>query len=66
MLQNLVLKETYLHFSVVMEYIIVLLVDPSQNHVFVLLRTIELETLAPSWAISIAPIHSNSAPSWKK
>jgi hypothetical protein len=51
MSQNLVLKATYLHYSIVMKQIIVLLVDPSQNFNFFPLLTIKLETLAPSWAI---------------
>jgi hypothetical protein len=55
MLQNLVLKATYLHYFVVMEWIVVFLVDPGQNVVFILLLTIKLETLAFSWAISNAP-----------
>jgi hypothetical protein len=45
-----------------MEQIVVLLVDPCQNLVFALLLTIELETLAPSWAISNAPTHLISTP----
>jgi hypothetical protein len=51
MSQNLVLKATYLRYSIVMKQIIVLLVDPSQNFIFVPLLTTKLETLAPSWAI---------------
>jgi hypothetical protein len=48
MLQNLILKVAYLHYYVVMEQIVVLLVDPSQNLVSIPLLTIKLETLAPS------------------
>jgi hypothetical protein len=57
MLQNLVLKVAYLHYSMVMEQITVLLVDPDQNLIFAPVLIIELETLAPFWAISNAPTH---------
>jgi len=65
MLQNLVLKATYLHYFVVMEYIIVLLVDPGQNHVFVLLLVAKLETLTPFWSISNVPAHPIFAHVWE-
>jgi hypothetical protein len=41
-------------------------VDPSQNLIYVPLLTIELETLAPSWAISNAPTHLISIPAWER
>jgi hypothetical protein len=50
----------------VMEQIIVLLVDHGQNLVSVLLLTIDIETLAPSWAISNIPTHLTSVPAWEK
>ncbi len=43
-----------------------LLVDPSQNLVSTLVLIVELETLAPSWAISNAPTHMISALAWEK
>jgi hypothetical protein len=52
MLHNLVLKATYLHYSMVMELIIELLVDRDQNFVYAPLLTVELEILVPFWAIS--------------
>jgi hypothetical protein len=51
MSQNLVLKATYLHYSMVMKQIVVLIMDHGQNLIFAPLLTIELETLAFSWAI---------------
>ncbi len=66
LLQNLVLKATYLHYSMVMEQIVIPLVDPSQNLIFAPLLTIELETLAPSWTISHALAHLTSTPTWEK
>ncbi len=52
LLQNLVLKITYLHYFVVMEHIVVLLVDLSPSLVFVFLLAVEFEIMAPSKAIS--------------
>ncbi len=49
-----------------MEHIVVLQVDPSQNHVFVPLLVVEVETLAPSWAISNVLAHLIFAPTWGK
>jgi hypothetical protein len=66
MLQILVLKVAYLHYSVVMQQIVKLLVDPSQNHVYVLLLAIELETLVLSWAIFNAPTHLIFVPTWER
>jgi hypothetical protein len=43
-----------------MEQIVVLLMDPSQNLVFIPLLIVELETLVPSWAISNVPTHLTS------
>jgi hypothetical protein len=62
----LVLKATYLDYSVVMEQIVVVLVDFGQNLVSTPLLTIELETLAPSWAIFDVPTHLTFAPTWEK
>jgi hypothetical protein len=45
----------------VMEQIVVLLVDPSQNLIFIPLLIAELETLILSWAISDVPTHLTSA-----
>jgi hypothetical protein len=60
------LKATYLHYFVVIEQIVVFMVDLGQNHVHVLLLTIELETLAPSWAIFDALAHPIYVPTWEK
>jgi len=49
-----------------MERIIVLLVDPSQNLVSIPLLTVKLETLALSWAISDVPTHLISTRTWEK
>jgi hypothetical protein len=62
MLQNLVLKVTYLHYSTVLKLIIILLVDLGPSPIFVLLLPIELEILAPSWAISSVLAHLIFAP----
>ncbi len=45
---------------------IVLLVDPGQNLVFAPMLVVELETLAHSSAISNAPAHVISTPTWEK
>jgi hypothetical protein len=66
MLQNLVLKATYLHYSMVMEQIVVLIVDPGQNPIYVPLLIVEFETLTPSWAIFDAPTHLTSVHAWEK
>jgi hypothetical protein len=50
----------------VMEYIVILLVDLSQNPTSGPLLTSELKTLAPSWAIFDARIHLTFAPAWGK
>ncbi len=50
----------------VMEHIVVLLVDTCQNHVFIPLLTIELETLVPSWAIFDTPTHLTYVHAWEK
>ncbi len=65
-LQNLVLKATYLHSYVVMEHIVVLLVDPSPNLASSPLLTIEVETLTLSWAISDALAHLTYVLAWDK
>jgi hypothetical protein len=52
---NLVLKATYLHYYVVVEYIVVFMVDLNQSLVFIPLLIVELETLAPSWATFDVP-----------
>ncbi len=48
LLQNLVLKVTYLHCSMVLEHIVVLLVDPSPDPVSTPLLASELEIMAIS------------------
>jgi hypothetical protein len=49
-----------------MEQIVVLLVDFGQNPIFAPLLTFELETLAPSWAISNVLAHLTSTLAWEK
>jgi hypothetical protein len=49
-----------------MEQIVVLLMDPSQNPIFVLLLIIKLETMAPSWAIFDVLALLTFAPTWEK
>ncbi len=66
MLQNMVLKATYLHFFMVMEQIVILLVDPIPNPISTPLMTTKLETLAPSWAIFDVPIHLTFVLAWEK
>jgi hypothetical protein len=44
----------------------VLLVDPGQNLISILLLTTELETLAPSWAIFNTLAHLTSTLAWEK
>jgi hypothetical protein len=41
-------------------------VDPSQNHVFVLLLAAELETLTPFWAIFDDPAHLIFVHVWER
>ncbi len=53
LLQNLVLKVAYLHYSMVLEHIVVLLVDLGLGIIFTLMLAIEFEIMAPSWANSI-------------
>jgi hypothetical protein len=43
-----------------MEQIVVLFVDPRQNHISTPLLITELETLVPSWAIFDVPAHITS------
>jgi hypothetical protein len=50
MLQNLVLMVTYLHYFVVLEQIVVLLVDPSLDLMSIPLLVVGLEILAHAWA----------------
>jgi hypothetical protein len=64
LLQNLVLKVAYLYYSMVLEQIVVLLVDPS--HVSVLLLLVDLEILAPFWATSSASTLLIFAPAYKR
>ncbi len=66
LLQNLVLKATYLHYSMVMEYIAGLLVDFGQNPVSTFLLSIVVETMAHSWAISNTLANQTFAPTWEK
>jgi hypothetical protein len=49
-----------------MKQIVVLLVDPGQNPISTLLLIIELETLAPSWAIFDVLALLTFAPTWEK
>jgi hypothetical protein len=49
-----------------MEQIIVLMVDLSQSHVSPPLLTIDLETMAPSWAISYVLALPTSVLTWEK
>jgi hypothetical protein len=51
MLQNLVLKVAYLHYYMVLEQIVVLLVDLGLGHVSTLFLYVGLLILVPSWAI---------------
>ncbi len=66
MLQNLVLKASYLHYFVAMEQIVVFLVGPGQKNLFIILLTTKLETLTLSWAISNAPTFLTSTAAWEK
>jgi hypothetical protein len=50
----------------VMEHIVVLLADTCQNHVFIPLLTIELETLVLSWAIFDTLAHLTYVHAWEK
>jgi hypothetical protein len=49
----------------VLEYIVVLLVDLGLGLVFVSLLPVELEILAPSWAIFSDPAHLISILAWE-
>jgi len=49
-----------------MEHILKLLIDCDQNLVSILLLIVELETLAPFWAISNTPTHQSSTLAWEK
>jgi hypothetical protein len=49
-----------------MEQTVVLMVDPGQNHVSIILLTTKLEALAPSWAISDALAHPIYVIDWEK
>jgi len=57
MLQNLVLTIAYLHYSIVLEQIVVPLVDLSPSFISPPLLHVRLKILAPSWAIYSAPAH---------
>jgi hypothetical protein len=50
----------------VLELIVILLVDPSLNTMFVPLLAIELDILAPSWAIYDVPTHMIYAIAWER
>jgi hypothetical protein len=50
----------------VMEQIVVFLVDPYQNLIFVLLLTTKLDTFATPWAISDTPTHLTYVLAWEK
>jgi hypothetical protein len=41
-------------------------VDPSQNHVSTHLLVVEVETLAPSWAIFNVLAHMIFVPTWER
>ncbi len=49
LLENLVLKGSYLHYSMVLEQIVELLVDPSLNPIFATLLACEFELSALAW-----------------
>jgi hypothetical protein len=49
-----------------MEQIVVLLIDLNQSLISTPLLTIELETLALSWAIYYIHAHLTFAPTWEK
>jgi hypothetical protein len=49
-----------------MEQIVVLMVDPGQNPIYVPLLIVELEILASSWAIFYTPTLLTFAPTWEK
>jgi hypothetical protein len=66
LLQNLVLKVTYLHYYVVLQHIIILLVDLNLGPISTPLLVVEIEILAPSWAIFGAPTHLISTPTWER
>jgi len=65
MLKSLVLKVAYLHYSMVLEQIIILLVNPSLGFIYAPLLATELEILAPSWAFSDVSTHLMFTPTWK-
>jgi hypothetical protein len=50
----------------VLEHIIVLMVDLGPDLVFAILLVIELEILAPFWAIFDALTHLIFAPTWER
>jgi hypothetical protein len=66
MLQNLVLKVGYLHYFVVLEQIVVLLVDLGPSLISTPLMVAKLEILIPSWAISNALAHLISTFAWER
>ncbi len=59
------MKVAYLHYYMVLEQIVVLLVDLGLGFIFAPLLPIELEILAPSYAIFNAPTHMISTPTWE-
>jgi len=66
LLQNLVLEATNLHYFVLMEHIVGLLVDLSPNHVSTPLLIVVLETMAPFWTISDTLIDQTFTLAWEK
>jgi hypothetical protein len=66
LLWNLVLKVAYLHYFMVLEHIVILLVDLGLGRVFTLLLLVGLEIIASSYAIFGAPAHLISALAWER
>jgi hypothetical protein len=64
MLQNLVLKVAYLHYSMVLEQIVVLLVDLGLGPISTPFPLARLQILAPSWAIFGVFTHLISTFAW--
>jgi hypothetical protein len=53
----LVLKVTYFHYSLILEYIVVFLVDLGPCLIFAPMLPTEFKIMAPSWAIFGVPAH---------
>jgi hypothetical protein len=65
LLHNLVLKAKYLHYSMVMEEIVELLVNHDQNPIFAPLMITKLETPTPFWVIFDTPTHHTFVLAWE-